>query len=99
MYHMSRVWNAPQGTVSYITMQPGGLLRFNHSVFRACNDDYGHLEMPVGLSEAEGRGDHESCFGRRSPDLRGTHSHLFRKPRKFLWDRARAEDLAKKKRP
>ena len=32
MDHMSRAWNAPQGTVSYITMQVGGLLRFTHSI-------------------------------------------------------------------
>jgi hypothetical protein len=96
---MSRAWKAPQGTVSYISMQLGGLLRFTHSIFHACNDDHGHLEMSVSLSEAVGRGDHESCFGRSSPDLRWTHSHLFRKAGKFLWDRARAENLAKKKRP
>ena len=36
MYHMSRVWNAPQGTLSYITMQLGGLLHFTHLIFRAC---------------------------------------------------------------
>ena len=99
MYHMSRVWNAPQSALSYITMQLGGLLRFNHSIFRACNDDHGHLELSVGLSEAVGRGNHKGCFSRRSPDLRWTHSHLFRKACKFLWDRARAENLAKKKRP
>jgi hypothetical protein len=52
MYHMSRAWNAPQGTLSYITMQLGGLLHFTHLIFRACNDDHGHLEISVGLSEA-----------------------------------------------
>src|SRR4029450_12710395 len=96
---MSRAWNAPQGTVSYITMQLGGLLRFTHAIFRAGNDDHGHLEISVGLSEAVGRGDHERCFGRRGSDLRWTHSHLLRKDGKFLWDGARAETLAKEKRP
>ena len=96
MYHMSCAWNASQGTVSYITMQFCGLLRFTHSIFRACNDDHGHLELSVGLAEAVGRGDHESCFGRRCPDLRWTHSHLFRKACKFLWDRARAKILRRR---
>ena len=60
MYHMSRAWNAVHGTVSYITMQLGGLLRSNQSIFRARNDDHGHLKMSVTLSETVGRGDHES---------------------------------------
>ena len=48
-------------------MQVGGLLNFNHSVFRAGNDDHGHLEVSVVLSEAVGCGDHESCFGPQKP--------------------------------
>ena len=80
-------------------MQLGGLLHFTHSIFPACNDGHWHLEVSVGLSEAVSRGDHERCFGRSSPDLRWTHSHLFWKVCKFLWDRARAENLAKEKRP
>ena len=41
-------------------MQFGGLLRFNQSIFRACNDDNGHLEVAIGLSEVVCRRDHES---------------------------------------
>ena len=99
MYHMSRARDAAEGAVSYITMQLCGLLRFDKSIFTACNDGHGHLEMSVGLSEAVGFRDHESRFDCGSPDLRWTHSQLFRKACKFLWDRPRAEDLAKKKRP
>ena len=65
MYHMSRARDAAEGAVSYITMQLCGLLRFDKSIFTACNDGHGHLEMSVGLSEAVGFRDHES----RAPTL------------------------------
>ena len=80
-------------------MQFGGLLRFTHSIFPACNDGHWYFEPSVDLSEAEGCWDHEGRFGRGSPDLRWAHRHLFRKVCKFLWDSVGAENLAKEKRP
>src|SRR6476620_6178751 len=62
MYHMSRVRNAAEGAMSYITMQLCGLLRFDKSIFHACNDGPGHLETSVGVSEVVGFRDHESRF-------------------------------------
>jgi hypothetical protein len=59
-------------------MQLGGLLRFTHWIFPACNNGDWHFEMSRPL-EAIGRGNHQRCFGRGSPDLRWTQSHLFRK--------------------
>ena len=99
MDHVSCPRNTPQRAVSYLPMQLSGLLYLNHLIFRTCNDDDGHLKMPVCLSEVVRRWDHEGCFGGGSPDLRWTHGHLFRKTRKFLWDGARAENLAKKQGP
>ena len=99
MYHMSSTGNATQYAVREVNIQLGGLLSFNKSIVRTCNQNHRHRQVTVSSSRARAQGMTSASFLRGCPDLRWTHSHLFRETLELLRNRVWAEKPAKKKRP
>jgi hypothetical protein len=99
MHHVSIGRDAAQEAVRNVTVKSGGLLTFDKSILRTCNDNDRHLQLPVAFPESAGRGDHESRFRGTGPNLRWTDSHLLWKSLELLRNWPGSKNFPKKKRP
>ena len=95
MHHVACPHDAPQFTLSHVAVEACRLLVcVDEAVLIAGNDDDGVLQAAVASLHANCVGDHQSCFRRAGPYLRGPHRHLFWEAIELVWHRRRPENLS-----